>query len=114
MVLMMVSTMMAGLFADIKLLPKDILNSYGFTCGGEPVQLQIGYVADSWEDVYKKTGIGRFGWKEKDSSYSDVIRQCFAIIKCQTSDGHLCWICYEYPGDGSQTFYVADIKSLIE
>lgn len=109
MVLMMVFTMIAGLFADIKLLPKDMLNSYGFTCEGEPVQLQIGYVVDSWEDVYKKTGIGMFGWKEKDSSYSDVIRQCFVIMKCQTPDGHLCWICYEYPGDGSQTFYVADI-----
>ena len=101
---------MTTVFAEVRLLPKDILNSYSFTCEGEPVQLQVGFVVDSWEEVYKKTDIGMFGWKEKNSNYSDVIRQCFVIIKCSTSDGHLCWICYEYPGDGSETFYVADIE----
>ena len=110
MVLMMVFTMMASVFADVKLLPKDILNSYSLTCGDEPAQLQIGYVADSWEEVYEKTGIGKYGWKEKYSDYCDVVRQCYVIIKCSISDGDLCWACFEYPGDGSETLYVADIK----
>lgn len=48
MIMIMAFTMVAGLFADVKLLPKDILNSYSLVCGDEPVQLQIGYVADTW------------------------------------------------------------------
>ena len=110
MILMMAFTMMTTVFAEVRLLPKDILNSYSLTCEDEPVQLQIGYVEDSWEEVYKKTGIGKYGWKEKYSDYFDVVKQCFVIIKCSTSDGYLCWACFEYPGDGSETLYVADIE----
>lgn len=106
MILMIAFTMMTTVFAKVRLLPKDILNSYSSTCG---VQLQIGYVVDSWEEVYKKTGIGKYGWEEKNSIYCDVIRPCYVIIKCSTSNGDLGWVCFEYPGDGSATLYVADI-----
>ena len=110
MVLMMVFTMVTTVFAEVRLLPKDILNSYSLTCGDEHVQLQIGFVVDSWEEVYKKTGIGKYGWEEKNSSYCDVIRPCYVIIKGSLSNGDLGWACFEYPGDGSETFYVADIE----
>ena len=85
MILMIAFTMMTTVFAEVRLLPKDILNSCS-TCG---VQLQIGYVVDSWEDVYEKTGIGKYGWKEKNSIYCDIIRPCYVIIKCSTSNGNL-------------------------
>ena len=114
MVLMMAFTMMAGLFADIILMPKDILNCYSLTCGDEPVQLLIGYRVDTWEEVYKKTGIGKYGWKERGSNYCDVTRKCYAIIKCSlpngSPNGDLGWACFEYPGDGSETLYLADIE----
>ena len=58
MVLMMVFTMMTGLFADVKLVPKDTFNNYIVPAYEDTVvQPLISYVADTWEDVYEKTGV---------------------------------------------------------
>lgn len=112
--LIMAFAMMTGLFADIKLIPKDKLSLFTVTCGDEPVQMHVGYVVDTWEEVYKKTVVGKYGWKERGSRYCDVTRRCYVIIKCSLSNGSpngdLGWVCFEYPGDGSETFYVADIE----
>lgn len=107
MVFMMAFTMMAGLFADVKLLPKDTFNKCivpAFEDTG--VQPQIAYVADTWEDVYEKTGVDKYGWIEVQSTYCDYTgQQLLLIIKCEVK-GVLGWICLEYPGDGSENHYV--------
>ena len=106
--LMMAFTMMAGLFADIKLIPKDKLNAFSAelkrTTG---MQCQIGYIADTWEEVYTKTGKGKYAWSNVGSGYTDDVGQGYVILRVLV-DGDLIWACYEYPGDGSVTFYVAD------
>ena len=101
--LMMAFAMMAGLFADIKLIPKDGLNAFSAKTG---VQCQIGYIADTWEDVYKKTGKGKYSWSNIGSNYADGVEQGYVIIRTLVG-GDLMWVCYEYPGDGSATVYVA-------
>ena len=112
MVLMMVFTMMTGLFAEVKLLPKDTFNkSIVPAFEGAAAQPQIAYVADTWEDVYEKTGVSKYGWLEVQSTYCDCDctgQQFFVIIKCEVK-GFLGWICLEYPGDGSENHYVADV-----
>ena len=112
MVLMIAFTMMTGLFADVKLVPKDTFNNYLVPVYEETapsIQLQIAYVADTWEDVYEKTGVGKYGWMCINSMYCDVKCQYFLLIKCRVKDnGDLGWMCLEYPGDGSSVFYVAD------
>ena len=108
MILMMVFTMMAGLFADIKLIPKDKFNALSADFKRKTgIQCQIGYIADTWEEVYKKTGKGKYAWSNVGSSYSDDVKQCYVILRVLI-DGDLMWICCEYPGDGSATLYVAD------
>lgn len=110
MVLMIAFTMMTGLFADVTLLPKDTFNNcivpaYEDTC----VQPLIAYVADTWEDVYEKTGVDKYDWKSIDSTYCDCKYQYFLIVIVRVEDtGKLGWICYEFPGDGAETMYVAD------
>lgn len=113
MVLMMVVTMTAGLFADVKLLPEDAFNDcivpmYEDT---PSIQPQIAYFADTWEDVYEKTGVDKYDWKEGLSMYCDCTgQQFFVIVKCEVKrNGDLGWICLEFPGDGSETVYVADV-----
>lgn len=112
-VLIMTLTMMTRLFADVKLMPKDKFNSLSSALRDESVRLQIGYIADTWEDVYKKTNIGEYSWKESNSGYIKdgvVIRpRHYEIIKLSYEDD-LGWVCIEYPGDGSFTLYVADIE----
>ena len=110
MVLMIAFTMMTGLFADVTLLPEDvfyIVSAFEDTA----IQPQIAYVADTWEDVYEKTGVGKYDWKEGYSDYCDCIGQqlLLIIIKCKVR-GDLGWICLEYPGDGSSVIYTADIE----
>ena len=95
-------TMMAGLFADIKLIPKDKLNAFSAKTG---IKCQIGYVADTWEEVYKKTGKGKYAWSNVGSSYADDTEQGYIILRALVG-GDLMWVCYEYPGDGSATLYV--------
>ena len=106
--LMMAFTMMAGLFADIKLIPKDKFNALSADFKRKTgMQCQIGYVADTWEDVYKKTGKGEYAWSNIGSDYVDDVEQCDIILRVLV-EGDLMWVCYEYPGDGSATAYVAD------
>lgn len=109
MVLMIAFTMMTGLFADVKLLPKDKFNRIASTFA-EYIHPQIAYVADTWEDVYEKTGVDKYSWKEGDSMYCDcAVHQSLVIIKCEVGGG-LWWICLEYPGDGSLVYYYADVE----
>lgn len=109
MVLIMAFTMMTGLFADVTLLPEDMFNNYIVSVLFEDttfVQPQIAYVANTWEDVYEKTGVDKYGWKEDLSTYCDSEQQYFLIIKCEVK-GDIGWICLEYPGDGSLVLYTA-------
>ena len=110
MILMIAFTMMTGLFADVKLVPKDTFNNYIVPNYKDVpfIQPQIAYVADTWEDVYEKTGVGKYGWKENLSMYCDSEQQYFLILKCEVERG-LEWICLEHPGDGSLVLYVADV-----
>lgn len=112
MILMMAFTMMTSLFAVVTLVPKDTFNNYIVPMYEDTlfIQPQIAYFADTWEDVYEKTGVGKYGWKNIYSTYcDDVTYQYFLIVKCEVKDnGNLGWICYEFPGDESETMYVAD------
>lgn len=112
MILMIAFTMMTGLFADVTLLPKDMFIKHIVSPFEDTpfVQPQIAYVADTWEDVYEKTGVGKYGWMSISSTYcDDETYQYFLIVKVRI-DGDLGWICYELPGDGSETMYVADVE----
>lgn len=109
MVLMIAFTMMTSLFADVKLVPKDKLNRIASAL--KPyIHPQIAYVADTWEDVYEKTGVDKYGWKGGYSEYCDcAVHQFLVIIKCEVGGG-LWWMCYEYPEDGSSVYYYADAE----
>lgn len=109
-VLMMAFTMVTGLFADVKLLPEDAFNNYIVSAYEDTVvQPLIAYVADTWEDVYEKTGVDKYGWTEVHSIYCDCKYQYCLIIKCRVKrNGDLGWICLEFSGDGSENQYVAD------
>ena len=113
MILMIAFTMMTGLFADVKLLPKDAFNNYIVPIYEDLpfIQPQVAYVADTWGDVYEKTGVGKYGWMSLRSTYCDnSVHQYFLIVKIRVKDnGDLGWICYEFPGDGSETMYAADV-----
>ena len=111
MILMMAFTMVTGLFADVKLLPKDTFNDIASVFEDTPfIQPQIAYVADTWEDVYEKTGVSKYDWTDRDSEYCDITEQSFLIIiKLRTVRGDLGWMCLEFPGDGSETLYTADV-----
>ena len=106
-VLMMAFTMVTGLFADVTLLPKDAFNNYIIPAFEDipSIQLQLAYVADTWEDVYEKTGVGKYDWKSIDSEYCDITEQSFLIIIRCKFEGDLRWICLEYPGDGSSVLH---------
>ena len=109
MVLMIAFTMVTGLFADVKLLPKDVFNYIVFE-NTSSIQPQIAYVADTWEDIYEKTGVDKYGWKEGRSMYCDCTgRQLLLIVKCEVKGG-LWWTCLEYPGDGSLVLHYADAE----
>ena len=109
MVLIMAFTMMTGLFADVKLVPKDTFNDYIVPIyKDEPsIQPQIAYVADTWEDAYEKTGVSKYGWLNLSSYYCDCTRHYCLLVKVRIN-GNLRWVCYEFPGDGTETMYVAD------
>ena len=108
--LMMVFGLSVAAFADVKLLPKDTFNDIASVFEDTPsIQPQIAYVADTWEDVYEKTGVGKYGWKDRNSEYCSITEQYFLIIKCRVR-GDLGWICLEYPGDGSSVLYTADAE----
>ena len=113
MILMIAFTMMTGLFAKVKLVSKDTFNNYIVsTFENAPfMQPQIAYFADTWEDVYEKTGVGKYSWRSVGSAYDDnETHQCFLIVKVRVKDnGDLGWICFEYPGDETKTMYVADV-----
>ena len=108
--LMMVFGLSVAAFADVKLLPKDTFNDIASVFEDTPsIQPQIAYVADTWEDVYEKTGVSKYGWKDRNSEYCNITEQYFLIIKCRVR-GDLGWICLEYPGDGSSVLYTADAE----
>ena len=112
MILMIAFTMMTGLFADVILLPEDVFNNCIVSVFEDTpyIQPQIAYGADTWEDVYEKTGVGKYGWKEDLSMYCDCTgHQLFIIVKCEVK-GYLGWICLDYPGDGSLVLYTANIE----
>ena len=114
MVLMIAFTMMTTVLAEVRLLPKDAFNNYIVQMYEDTpfVQPQVAYVADTWEDVYEKTGVGKYSWMSVNSMYCDnEVYQYFLIVKVRVKDnGDLGWICYEFPGDGSETIYVADVE----
>lgn len=111
MVLMIAFTMMPGLFADVTLIPEDAFNNCIVPIYEDTVvQPLIAYVADTWEDVYEKTSVDKYDWKSINSTYCDETYQHFLIVKARVKYGDLGWICYEYPGDGSVTMYVADAE----
>lgn len=111
--LMMVFSLSVAAFADVKLLPKDAFNNYIVpTFEDTPfMQPQVAYVADTWEDVYEKTGVDKYDWMSISSTYCDgATYQYFLIVKVRVKDnGDLGWMCYEFPGDESETMYVADV-----
>lgn len=109
--LMMVFGLSVAAFADVKLLPKDTFNNCIVSAYEDTaVQPLIAYVADTWEDVYEKTGVDKYGWSSINTAYCDNTEyQYFLIIKCRVKrNGDLGWICLEFPGDGSENQYVAD------
>lgn len=110
MVFMMAFTMMTGLFAEVELLPKDTFNNYIVSNFEDLpfIQPQIAYVADTWEDVYEKTGVSKYDWLNISSVYCDTTEHSFLIIIKFKVRGNLEWICLEYPGDGSSEIYTAD------
>ena len=106
--LMMVFGLSVAAFAEVKLLPKDVFNNYvvsAFEGNTLSIQPQIAYVADTWEEVYEKTGVDKYGWEDVGSGYEDCTDQLFVIVKV-TVDGEIGWMCIEWPGDSSVTFYV--------
>lgn len=107
--LMMVFGLSVAAFADVKLMPEDAFNNYIVSRYEDTaVQPLIAYVADTWEDVYEKTGVGKYDWNEGISMYCDNTEyQYFLIIKCEVKGG-LGWICLEYSGDGSSGIYYSD------
>lgn len=112
MILMIAFTMVTGLFAEVKLVPKDMFNNYLVSAYKDipSIQPQIAYIADTWEDVYEKTGVGKYGWFDVRSMYcDDATDQYLLIIVKFRVNGDLRWTCLEYPGDGSETIYVADV-----
>ena len=112
MVLIMAFTMMTSLFADVTLLPEDVFNDCLVPAFEDtPSQPQIAYVADTWEDVYEKTGVDKYSWKERLSTYCDCTDQqlFIIIIKCKVR-GDLGWMCYEFPGDGSLVLYTVNVE----
>lgn len=110
--LMMVFSLSVAAFADVTLLPKDAFNNYivPFFEDNTPfMQPQVAYVADTWEDVYEKTGVDKYDWMSISSMYCDnETYQYFLIVKVRVK-GDLGWMCLEYSGDGSETIYVADV-----
>lgn len=113
MVLMMVFTMVTGLFADVYLIPEDTFNNYIVSAFEDKpfIQPQIAYVADTWEDVYEKTSVSKYDWTDRNSVYCDITEQSFLIIiKCKVKGDLVGWICLEYPGDGSSVLYTADVE----
>ena len=110
--LMMVFGLSVAAFADVRLLPEDTFNNYIVSAYEDTSSIQplIAYVADTWKDVYEKTGVSKYDWKSIDSMYCDSTEyQYFLIIKCKVKEGDLGWMCLEFPGDGSETIYVADV-----
>ena len=106
--LMMVFGLSVAAFAEVTLLPKDNFNYIVSVFEDTSIQPQVAYVADTWEDVYEKTGVSKYSWKDRNSMYCDITgQQYFLIIKCKVS-GDLGWICLEYPGDGSSVLYTTD------
>ena len=105
--LMMVFGLSVAAFADVKLLPKDTFNNCIVPAfeDAPAIQLQLAYVADTWEDVYEKTGVDKYGWRSIDSEYCDITEQSFLIIIRCKFEGDLRWICLEYPGDGSSVLH---------
>ena len=101
---------------DVKLKTnKDTFNNYIVSTFEDIpfIQPQIAYVADTWKDVYEKTGVGKYGWMSINSVYCDNTKyQYFLIVKCIIEEGDrvLGWMCYEFSGDGSETIYVADAE----
>ena len=110
--LMMVFGLSVAAFADVKLVSKDMFNNYIVPVYEDTgVQPQIAYIADTWEDVYEKTGVGKYGWTEGFSIYCDCKYQYCLIIKCRVKgNGDLWWICLEFPGDGSENQYIAEVE----
>ena len=109
--LMIVFGLSVAAFADVKLVPKDTFNNYIVPIFENTpfVQPQIAYAADTWEDVYEKTGVDKYGWMSIGSMYCDCKDRYFLIIILKVKERDLGWICYEYSGDGSETIYVADV-----
>lgn len=107
--LMMVFGLSVAAFADVYLIPKDDFNYIVSAYEDLPfIQPQIAYVAETWEDVYEKTGVSKYDWTDISSIYCDTAEHSFLIIiKCKVR-GNLGWFCLEYPGDGSSVFYIAD------
>ena len=110
MILMMVFGLSVAAFADVYLITKDAFNNYIIPIYEDTgVQPLIAYVADTWEDVYEKTSVDKYGWSSINTTYCDCKYQYCLIIKCRVKrNGDLGWICLEFPGDGSENQYVAD------
>ena len=102
MILMMVFGLSVAAFAEVTLIPKETLDKNIVS-----VPYQIGYYADTWEEVYEKTGVDKYDWKDMGSDYfdNDCTVQFFVILKCEF-EGEIGWVCLELPGDGTETFYV--------
>lgn len=113
--LMMVFSLSVAAFAKVKLVPKDTFNNYIVSMYEDTpfIQPQIAYVADTWKDVYEKTGVDKYGWMSISSTYCDnATYQYFLIVKVRVEGGSRDqgWICYEFPGDDSEIMYVADVE----
>ena len=76
---------------------------------GQPVELQVGYITNSWRVVVERTGISRGWWIEKNTGYTDITTPHLVLIKGRTSKGTLIWGCFDFHGDGTLTFYTVDL-----
>lgn len=111
MITVMAFTMITGLFAEVKLYPRDKFNKLVSAFEDSLLEPQIAYVADTWDDVYEKTGVGKHGWKYGGSMYcNNETDQYFLIVEFSFKDSSdLMWVCCEFPGDGTLTEYAADV-----
>ena len=102
---------LSKLHADVRLMPKDYFNKHYASNSSYLFQPQVGYYADTWEDVYEKTGVSKYGWIDEGSNYIGEAtgHQFFVLLKGLVKGYRTGWICLEYPGDDSVTGYSFNI-----
>ena len=98
-------------FAEIKSVSQESLKEMQ-SCVPSELVLQVAYVTDSWKEVYKRTGTGKYDWIEGISGYDASMTQFVLILskaRIKTVSGNY-WFCWEYSGDGTYTTYITQVR----